>query len=579
MKSGTFSSLDENHFIYSILQKKPVWWQMILKDSELYTAVRKDNYLNVYYQGGCLVKLFIDKDQSLKAISHVSYLDGVPCKEYEGEYYDISDAMFTAGTILSTIDKIKSNIQTFYDNSSINSKEIGISEKFIQWEWAKTHQKEILDLELAFYKGRKKVRIDIVQLVYGDILFTELKRVNDSRMLRKDPEQEPEIISQMNSYYSFINENKGELLSYYQKIHRIKKRIGLPAGYPAPKRIISKPLLSIANTYSSMSYKRYERIGMYDSSTHKFVSGMLMHITKYPKTFDYEIFSRLHRSVHVLCPSYKSLERKKPLNTSIHGTINNLHGSIKESAEKYFLRNNISWWKINEEDGKAPSSHCLSSQIHCLNHLFAIRNDQTAVLNMIRGAIPNINFEAVLKVPIDTADTQGYIAFEFTYNNISLLSETHNSRGENCTSIDAVIYALDTSGKKWIIPIEWKYTELYSGKEAFAGSIQRYPQYVAKTSNLKSWNILYRCDPYYELARQTLFVEQIIASKEPEFSADDYCHLIICPDQNPLKKAIELNYLPTLKDTSKTILLSPQDFTESFIPEELKKYLEKRYWK
>lgn len=577
MKSGTFNSLDENHIIYSILEKKLLWWRKIKKDSELYTAIRKDNYLNVYYQDGCLVKLFIDKDQSLKAISHIAYLDGVPCKEYTGEYYDISDALFTTGTTVKTIDRIKCNIQTFYNNSTIDRK--GISEKFIQWEWAKTHQKEILDLELAFYKGRKKVRLDIVQLVYGDIIFTELKRVNDSRLLRKDPEQEPGIISQMKGYYSFIQENECELLSYYQKIYRIKKRIGLPAGYKAPQKIIIKPLLSIANTYSSMSIKRDERIGVYDPSTHKFITGMLKHITKYSKTFDYEIFSRLHRSEHVLSPSFKSQERNKSTNKSIHGTINNLHSSIKESAEIYFLQNNISWWKVNEDDGNGPSSHCLSSQIHCLNHLFAIRNNQTAVLKMIQRAIPNIDFEGVLKVPIDSPDTQGYIAFEFTYHNTALLSETHDSRGENCTSIDAVIYALDTSGKKWIIPIEWKYTELYNGKEAFAGSIHRYPKYVAKTSNLKSWSILYRCDPYYELARQSLFVEQIIASRDPDFLADDYYHLIICPNQNPLKTAIKLNYLPTLKDSSKTIILSPQDFTESFLPRELEEYLENRYWK
>ena len=51
---GTFASLQEEHFLWNVLEKKPRWWANILNDPELYVEVRKDNYVNVYYYGGCI---------------------------------------------------------------------------------------------------------------------------------------------------------------------------------------------------------------------------------------------------------------------------------------------------------------------------------------------------------------------------------------------------------------------------------------------------------------------------------------------------------------------------------------------
>ena len=60
--------------------------------------------------------------------------------------------------------------------------------------------------------------------------------------------------------------------------------------------------------------------------------------------------------------------------------MNNLYEPIREGVVKYFKDNNISWW-----GGNTPSGHTLSSQIACLNHLFAIMNDKEAVLAMLNG--------------------------------------------------------------------------------------------------------------------------------------------------------------------------------------------------
>lgn len=69
--------------------------------------------------------------------------------------------------------------------------------------------------------------------------------------------------------------------------------------------------------------------------------------------------------------------------------IRNLFGPIRRSALAYFELNDIEWWRQSEEH-YFPNGHVLSSQIHCVNHLFAIRADQDAVRRIIQAILPEI---------------------------------------------------------------------------------------------------------------------------------------------------------------------------------------------
>ena len=59
---------------------------------------------------------------------------------------------------------------------------------------------------------------------------------------------------------------------------------------------------------------------------------------------------------------------------------NNLYAPIGEYVISYFKDNRISWWR-----GRRPTGHILSSQMACLNHLFALRKNPDAVLAMLNG--------------------------------------------------------------------------------------------------------------------------------------------------------------------------------------------------
>lgn len=261
----------------------------------------------------------------------------------------------------------------------------------------------------------------------------------------------------------------------------------------------------------------------------------------------------------------------------------NLYSAIREKATQYFERQNISWWR-QEEDGYSPSGHLVSSQIHCLNHLFALRTDPQSVKAMIDKST-GMTFDKVLPSLIDN-DPKSYISFEFAFKNDEWLHETDEGakRGTLCTSIDAMVMA-ELAGKTWLIPIEWKYTETYKGEDKTNETRKsRYAQLIETSKRLKMPedgipHSVYFIEPNYELMRQTLLCEQLVANDY----ADDFFHINVIPDGNTeLRNAVENEFIPMLKDKSKFKIIDPQDLLspleENNLHPELIEYLKKRYW-
>jgi hypothetical protein len=266
---------------------------------------------------------------------------------------------------------------------------------------------------------------------------------------------------------------------------------------------------------------------------------------------------------------------------------NNLLKPIQDDAIAYFDKNKIAWWR-----GTEPTGHTLSSQAACLNHLFLLRNDKQAVLSLLSTV--STEFTDVLKIETDEP-LSGYIQFEAVSDN-DLLNEGKPTRGTNCTSIDALIYAVDKYGKKWIIPIEWKYTEEYDNQDKSSGSSGtirqgRYNGLIEKSKQLKSEHLdWYYFEPFYQLMRQTLWAEQMVKNKATErIKADDYMHLHIIPNENAdlLKKTypcskldMEKTWRECLVNQDKYRIISPPELLKNLDGDyaELKKYLSDRYW-
>ena len=270
---------------------------------------------------------------------------------------------------------------------------------------------------------------------------------------------------------------------------------------------------------------------------------------------------------------------------------NNIFHSILNEAKEYFEKNNIAWWK-----GNKPTAHALSSQIACINHLFPLRNDKEAVLSLLSSF--SYNFIDVLEIKTDKF-APAYISFEQVSDD-DLLNEGTPNRGTNCTSVDACIYALHKNGSKWLIPIEWKYTESYGDEDKGIGSSgetrrKRYDKLIQQSSQLiydklKNTKDCYFFEPFYQLMRQTLWAERMTINKNLEtICADDYMHIHVIPYKNVdlLEKVYSCSNMnmpktwrSCLVDQSKYKIISPEILLSNIGNkyEELKQYLSKRYW-
>ena len=275
----------------------------------------------------------------------------------------------------------------------------------------------------------------------------------------------------------------------------------------------------------------------------------------------------------------------------------NLFKPILKEVMEYFRLNGIDWWGGR----KVPTGHTLSSQIACLNHLFAIRKDKQAVLSLLKSISPD--FEDVYEIKTDKSNP-AFIQFE-AISTKDYLNEEQSNRGSHCTSIDALIFAKHKDGTKWLIPIEWKYTEHYQNQnKAIEGAKKdqknckgevrkaRYTDLINNSNQLQSTDhYCYYFEPFYQLMRQTLWVEQMIKHKETEtLKADNFLHLHIIPKENGdlLKKEykcsgldMESTWRKNLKDNTKYQIISPEIFMQNIDKKEyaeLINYLASRYW-
>lgn len=216
--------LNTNDPLFDNLENNPPdWWQTLLKDEDIYIEIRKDNYIDVYFNGGNIIKELRFKGGAYTGKIHYKYL--LP-ENSEYIAYDFSSggtSMIQKTSInlmdLNSFDdknlrRIKANISRYYPATS----EKGVQARFILQD-----DSRFIDSEFAYNKTDDKMRIDLVwlDLKQKKIVPVELKIMGDSRLYNN------EIANQLQTYAAFFQNSQVELLNYYQKVFEIKKRLNI----------------------------------------------------------------------------------------------------------------------------------------------------------------------------------------------------------------------------------------------------------------------------------------------------------------------------------------------------------------
>ncbi|WP_071145256.1 hypothetical protein [Bacteroides ihuae] len=241
-----FTALNISHRLFERLKtENPAWWRFVkdnIKIGDFYVDIRKDNSLNIYYNGGALLKITSSKNK-INCRIHEYYLGKTGSRYVE---YDPNRLPDDANTI-------KARIASRYSNTSEN----GIKAKLIC-----DPNTKYIDSEFAYLT----TRIDLTKLENDNIIFVELKRIEDGRLLTNKYEKgEPKILSQMRAYRQFVNTHKQEIIDYYKILFTIKHSLGiLPQSLSSIENIdnygLSEDVELYIEPYSLLTAKREKRI-------------------------------------------------------------------------------------------------------------------------------------------------------------------------------------------------------------------------------------------------------------------------------------------------------------------------------
>lgn len=240
-KRVTFDTLDPKAKLFAELKSgKYAWWKKVKTNPNLYIEIRKDNSINVYYQGGSVMRL--EYGRKLNAYTHRKYLHGT------GTGYEEC-----ADQLNAKLDSIIASIPKFYSQKKGTDKEKW-SEKFIQSQYILKYRALYIDSEFAYKEDPFDMRVDLIECAGGIIRFVELKRLDDGRML-KESDETPEVVEQVNSYREFILQYGPRIVEYYKKLWLIKDELGLP-NTCEPKELSNELLLLIFDRWTKATKGR-----------------------------------------------------------------------------------------------------------------------------------------------------------------------------------------------------------------------------------------------------------------------------------------------------------------------------------
>ena len=254
MAKSTFETLNPNAPLFSELKSGNYsWWENIKKDDRLYIEIRKDNYINVYFEGGNVAKLeYRSKDNTIQTSTHSKYLHG-----NGDDYVECSlDKDKDLETIITNIQKYYSKTKDEKEKEKGKEKEEW-SEKYIQSQYIINYRSKYIDSEFAYKDDSFDIRVDLIECINGELRFVELKTIDDGRMLKKTDDN-PEVVEQVKAYEDFISNYKKDIVEYYQKVWEIKKDLGLTIPEKCPSSLAEKPLLLIFNRWTKSTSRRDE---------------------------------------------------------------------------------------------------------------------------------------------------------------------------------------------------------------------------------------------------------------------------------------------------------------------------------
>jgi hypothetical protein len=202
------------------------WWDNLKKNKNISIQVRKENTVDVYYNGGAILKdLQYNDAEKFTASIHPKYIPLKDESQYKAltlssngvEFTGKIDVMEFSQLEDTKIKGVMNRVKKYFDSES---------EKAIQYQFAANDQ-YIIDTE--FQVKNLGLRIDLVRLDESvkKIVLIEVKTMGDSRLFAESGDRKENIHDQLKKYHEFAVDYQKSILDYYVKVLQIKNDLGL----------------------------------------------------------------------------------------------------------------------------------------------------------------------------------------------------------------------------------------------------------------------------------------------------------------------------------------------------------------
>ena len=228
-----FSALNPSNDLFAALlpRNAPVWWNTLVGDPDINIEVRKDNYIDVYYNGGAIIKkLKYNTRTGFSGEIHREYIPLNTTNDYVKYSFTTSNDIDFPPVSIKSVNNFASLsfIKKQIEKSNPSGSEKVIQSKFIRKD------SSFIDSEFEYKHGNELIRIDLIRIdvKMEKIVFVELKRIGDARLYNG------EVVLQLEKYSRFITNYSKALKEYYQNLFMIKKSLGI-----LPSNIVDLPSL------------------------------------------------------------------------------------------------------------------------------------------------------------------------------------------------------------------------------------------------------------------------------------------------------------------------------------------------
>ncbi len=202
--------------------EKDSWWRALVDDKTLFVGIR-NNYINIYFNGGSILELKYNSSKGLFGSTHFKYLLNLTRETVRRDYVKFENGKFHEVRIMDSytdigkdIGKIKDAVKRHQGDEKKGVHQISIDNR------------NVIDVEIQFPGTKGRIDFAALQKINGEIkiVFFEAKLYSNSEL--RSPSVNPRIFTQIMQYENILSSRRDEIEKSYA---RVAKNIVLINGW------------------------------------------------------------------------------------------------------------------------------------------------------------------------------------------------------------------------------------------------------------------------------------------------------------------------------------------------------------